>query len=135
MLQEELFHEDFRDALRHVVSALGGPKRVGCELQPAFTADRARCWLSHCLDESRPEKFDIEHVVQILRMARQKGLHSAFAFLAGELGYEEPRPVEPEDEQAKLQREYIEAVKHQAELIKRLEKVQNATMLRAVKNP
>lgn len=123
MLQDALFHEDFREALRHAINALGGPKKVGSEINPALTPDRARTWLSNCLDENRAEKLDLEQVVMILAMARKAGVHSAFAFLAGECGYEAPRTVEPEDERDALMRDFIRAQENMALIARRLEKV------------
>lgn len=132
MLQDALFHEDFREALRHVVNALGGLKRVGCELNPALSPDRARTWLANCLDDNRPEKLDIEHIVAVLCMARANNIHSAFWFLATAVGYEQPRPVEPEDEHARLMREYIESVRIQARLAERMERVGSLHRLKPV---
>lgn len=127
MYQDTLFHEDFREALKHVINAMGGPKKVGSEINPALTPDRARSWLSNCLDENRAEKLDLEQVVMILAMARKAGVHSAFAFLAGECGYEAPRTVEPEDERDALMRQFIKATETQAQIARRLEKVSQRT--------
>jgi len=53
---------------------------------------------------------------------------SLLLFLAREAGYADPQPVEPEDERAKLQREYIEATKAMQRLAGRMER---AGMLRS----
>jgi len=42
-------------------------------------------------------------------------------FICDACDYERPRPLEPEDEQAKLQREYIQAVRALEKITKRQE--------------
>lgn len=95
MLTQELFHDDFRDALRHAVKALGGYDTVGSDLWPAKSRKAAGAWLSDCLNPERPAKLDLEEVVQILRMARDKGVHTAFYQLCDELLYARPPIVAP----------------------------------------
>jgi len=55
------------------------------------------------------------------KLARKKGCHAAMTYLARELGYADPQPVEPEDEKAKLQRQFNESV---AALLKMGERIQ-----------
>jgi hypothetical protein len=56
-------------------------------------------------------------------MGRERGCHVGMTFLASECGYAPPQPIEPEDERAQLQREYIDAVKLLSVLSMRLERV------------
>lgn len=116
MEQQDLIHEDWRDALRHAVKALGGMDAVGVELWPGKSRKAAGAWLSDCLNAERPAKLDLEELVQILRMARAKGLHLALHFLCDELGYGRPAPVEPADQQAELARQ-LQAALDRAETI------------------
>jgi len=93
--QDQLFHEDFRDALKHLVKALGGPEAVGLELWPAKSMKAAGNWLRDCLDPSRQAKLDIEEIVQLIRMGRERGVHCAIHKLADETGYERPGIAPP----------------------------------------
>lgn len=92
---QELFHDDFRDALRHAIKALGGYEVVGLDLWPSKSRKAAGSWLNDCLNPERPAKLDLEEVVQILRMARDKAVHCAFYQLCDELLYAHPPIVAP----------------------------------------
>lgn len=108
MQTQELFHDDFRDALRHAVKALGGYDAVGADLWPAKSRKAAWAWLSDCLNPERPAKLDLEEVIQILRMARVKGVHCAIYQLCDDTLYGHPPIVSPktplEEKAERLQR-------------------------------
>ena len=53
------------------------------------------------------------------------------AFIAMECGYSTPQPVEPEDERAALQRQYIEAAKSMARIADRIEQMAAPKLARA----
>lgn len=125
-----LFHESLADALRDCIAACGGLKTVGKLLWPEKEADIAGRLLADCLNESKREKLSPEQVLLLLRLAREKGCHAGMTFIARDLGYADPQPVEPEDERAKLQREFIEASKHMAKLAERIERI-STPILRA----
>lgn len=120
MSQLELIHESIRDAIRSAIQALGGVKKVASQLRPAWEPDRAQKWLSNALDEHRPEKLELEDVVWVLRSAKHVGYHAAMGYFAAECEYQ-ATPVEPEDELARLQREYIAAVKQLSLLTPKIE--------------
>ena len=122
MSQDALFYESLADALRAVVQAMGGAKPVGSKLWPEKTPDAAARQLNDCLNESRPEKLSPEQVLWLLAAGRQVGCHAAMNYLAREAGYSDPLPVEPEDERARLQREYIEATKALQAIAGRIER-------------
>jgi hypothetical protein len=105
--QQALFHEDINDALRAAVKACGGTKAVASTLWPEKTINDAQSYLNDCLNS----KLSPEHVLLLLKWAREKGFHGAIGYLCTEAGYTPPLPVEPEDELARLEREYINAVK------------------------
>lgn len=100
--QDELFHEDFRDALKHLVKALGGFEAVGLELWPAKSMKAAGNWLRDCLDPERPAKLDLEEVVRLLRMGRERGVHCAMHQLADETGYARPDIAPQQSEAQKI---------------------------------
>lgn len=120
MQQTELWHDCVEDALRAVVVALGGSKRVGSELWPAKpVADAARL-LNHCLDPERPEKLELSQVVWLLAHGRQAQCHVGMEFIAEAAGYQ-ATPVDPETERDRLQREFIESVRASQRIAERLE--------------
>lgn len=123
MSQNTLFSEDFNDALKDVVRALGGTKAVGVRLRPEMAADAAGAWLKDCLNPTRRERLDPEQVLWILREGRKAGCHSAMNFIADEAGYVRPAPLEPQDEAAQLQRAFIDSVQQQKLIASRLERL------------
>lgn len=100
--QDELFHEDWRDALRHVVKALGGCEAVGVDLWPTKTRKAAGNWLSDCLNGDRPAKLDLEEIEAILKMGRERGVHTGMYILADRTGYDNPHPKTPTSERARI---------------------------------
>lgn len=122
MVPQALFYETFPEALKAVVQALGGAKPVGSKLWPEKTPDAAARQLNDCLNEGRPEKLSPEQVLWLLAAGRQAGCHAAMHYLAHEAGYSDPQPVEPEDERAQLQRDYIEAAKLMQSIAGRMER-------------
>lgn len=100
--------ESLNDALIASVKACGGSKPVGCALWPEKSADAAQRLLLDCLNDDRPQKLAPEQVLLILRMAREKGCHAGMSFLADELSYAEPVPIEPKDEADELRRQVLE---------------------------
>lgn len=129
-MQQELFHEDFFDALRTCVQALGGAKRVGCELWPELPADKAGNRLRDALDSARREKLSLDQLIYLLKAARKVGCHAGLYYLADACDYHRPEPLEPRDEMAELQRAYIESVRLQKQLADRM---QHFVALREVK--
>lgn len=122
-MQEELFHDDEYSALSHAVSALGGAKKVGSELFPHMSPDAAGRRLLDCLNPDRNQELHPGQLLWLFKAARQVGCHSLFAYFAREAGYADPQPVEPEDEAAELQRQFIAAQQQMAQMMKRMEKL------------
>lgn len=116
MDQVELFHEDIYEALRTCIQALGGPKKVGSVLWPEPTVEKAGNRLNDCINVQRREQLNPEQVLWILTESRKIGCHAAMYFIADNCDYQRPEPIEPEDEQAKLMREFIQ-------MGKRMEKI------------
>lgn len=95
-MQQALFHETIRDALRHDINAIGGPKEVGSRLRPELTLNDARTWVNHCLDESRGEKFEPEVIQWIINEARKVGVFSTITYILRTSGFEDPKPADPD---------------------------------------
>lgn len=109
--QSFLFHESFSDALKEVILAAGGTKSVACKLWPEKTPDAAQRTLLDALNDNRPEKLSPDQVLLLIRLGREVGCHAAINYVSRDGGYSDPQPIEPEDEKAKLMREFIAAQK------------------------
>jgi hypothetical protein len=123
MNQPALFTEDLSDALRDVVRALGGMKDVGHRLRPEIAPDDAGSWLKDCLNPKRRERLNPDQVMWLIREGKKAGCHSIIYFLCDDAGYTRPSPLEPKDEAAELQRQFIESTKQQRAIAERLERL------------
>lgn len=117
-----LFHETVEDAAREVIHAAGGPKVVACQLWPDKAPEAAHRLLLACLNEDRQERLSPGHLLMLMRLGRQRGCHALMGYLAGEAGYKAD-PVEPDDERAQLQRDYIQAVKAMDKITDRMSRL------------
>ena len=125
MEQQPLFFEDVFDALRHVVQCAGGAKKVGSKLFPEKSPDQAGRFLMDCLNSSRAEKLDAEQIIVLLRFGHDCGCHAGVKFISRAAGYSEPEPIEPDDEKAELQRQFIAATRSLKTLSDRIESIGN----------
>lgn len=117
----QLFHESLTDALREVVAACGGAKQVAAKLWPEKTPDGAQRFLLDCLNESRAERLDPDRLRMIFKLGRDVGCHSAINWMLRDLGYEDSRTLDPQDEQAALMRDYVAAAKVMQGIANRIE--------------
>lgn len=128
--------DTFNDALEEAVKALGGCKKVAVLLWPEKSLEAAQRHLLDCLNEDRPAHLSPNHVLMVLRLARQRGHHGALGWMLAELGYAPPMPIEPRDEVAELQRQFVEATHQIAAMASRLQHLQplveRANALKAV---
>jgi hypothetical protein len=108
--QQSLFHEDINEALKGLVSALGGAKAVGARLFPDLSVDGARTRLLDSLNPDRAQQLSQTQFLTLLKWGREAGYHGVMEYIAEEAGYTRPSPRSPEEERADLQREVIEAV-------------------------
>ncbi|MDP4300363.1 hypothetical protein [Leptothrix discophora] len=113
--------ESLNDALVEAVKAVGGSKAAGLALWPAKGMEAAQRHLLACLNPDRPEKLSPDEALHIERLARQRGCHVVAQYRAAELGYAPPVPIDPEDERAQLQREYVEAAREMSRMAQRIE--------------
>lgn len=120
--QIPLFVEDYNEAIRATVQALGGFKRVGSEMKPDMAVDAAGRWLADCCNGDKREKLSPNELAYIRRRARVENVHILASFEMREAGYADPQPITPEDEAAQIQREFIQASKHMTSLFSRMER-------------
>lgn len=124
--QFELVIEDINAAMREIVRALGGAEAVGIRLHPEKTPTAAAQVVNDCLNPDRRARFNPEQVWLLFVWARQAGFHSAKRWFDEATGYTPGEPVEPEDERARVQREFIAAKKEMALMLARLERLDSA---------
>lgn len=124
--QIPLFVEDYYEAIRATVQALGGFKRVGSEMKPDLAVDAAGRWLADCCNAEKREKLSPTELAYLRRRARQAGVHVLAAFEMRDAGYADPLPVEPEDERAALQREFVQQTKSLERMLARLSQMGGA---------
>lgn len=115
--------ETLNDAYIETVKACGGSKAVGHAIWPAKGVEGAQRHLLACLNPDRNEKLSPEEALHIERMARDRGCHIVAQYRASVLCYADPVPVEPEDERAKLEREFVEAARQMQRMADRIEKL------------
>jgi len=118
-----MLDESPNKALESVVKSLGGTKQVAPLLWPDKSIEDARRLLCDCLSDDRPAKLDFSQVLFILRLARSRGIHGGMAYIAAELGYAEPQPIEPRDELAELLRQNLEAHRESQRRQERIERL------------
>lgn len=120
--QLNLVHEDVYDLLKSLVNSLGGPKLVGSRLYPQKDVDAARRYLLDCLNPERDHDLGVEGFLTLLRWAREKGIHFAINWVCDDLGYGNPPPMDPEDQRAELQRQFIACTERMEQLARKLGK-------------
>jgi len=104
-------HENLNDALKEVVLALGGTKRVGARLWPEKSADEAGRRLADCLNPDRRDRLDPEQVLWLLREGRRVDCHAAMFFVCATAGYEKPEALNDAERKALLHQEFVESSK------------------------
>lgn len=114
--QLPLIVEDYLDAIRATVQALGGAKRIGSDMKPDLSVEAAGRWLSDCCNPDRRERLSPTELAYLRKRARAAGVHIMATFEMRDAGYADPTPVEPEDQRAALQRAFIQ----QTEELKRM---------------
>jgi hypothetical protein len=105
--QQPLFFEDVYDAFKHIVRVVG-PKEAGVALFPkkAHDPQSAARFLADNLNPDRGEKLDLEQLVQLLRLGKEKGCHAAMDYICHAAGYSRPEPVTAQDEAAEMIRNW-----------------------------
>lgn len=124
-MQTQLFFEDINDALRGIVQALGGAKRVGERMRPEKGPEGAGRWLMDCLNPERAERLSPEQVLWMLRAGADAGFHDGMRWLATAAGYQPPLPVDPTAELADLTRKMNAQLAVMRQTIERIEKLRD----------
>lgn len=118
-------------AIEAVVRALGGSKAVAPMIWPEKGVEEARRLLCDCLNDERPAKLDFAQVLFILRIARRRGIHAGMEFIAADLGYSVPTPIEPKDEADELRRQLLEMGRQLQDGLAKLERIERPVAVRA----
>lgn len=117
--QIPLIIDSLNDAIRDTARALG-VKRIAKELWPAKSEEEAARYLADCLNPDRPQKLSGEEIMVIARRGREVGCYLITAFINAQTGFAPPIPIDPEDERAELQRQFIDGVDRLERMAKRL---------------
>lgn len=131
--QDELFHEDWRDSMKHLVKALGGQQVVGIEVWPSKTREAAGSWLSDCLSRTRDAKLDLEEILLILKMGRERGLHCGNYTLQDSIGYERPSEAALKSPKTLLLEKQAQLAADVAKIQRDIDRIDAASALKAVK--
>lgn len=123
MDQPALFHESIYDALNDCVRALGGAKQVGHTLWPDLQMERARTRLLDAINPERDQKLDPGQVLWVISEAAKAGCLAGVTYINRECRCADPQPIEPEDERAALQRQFVEQSKAMQQLAQRMTRV------------
>jgi hypothetical protein len=118
--------ESTTEALIACVKAAGGSKQVGVKVFPEKVVDQAQRHLLNCLNEDRPERLTPDQVLLIAKMAREVGCHAYAEHVADTLSYASPVPTDPRDEAAELQRQFIAATEQMAQMMARMQVLQES---------
>ena len=125
--------DSMNEMLIACVKACGGSKVVAPMLFPekvkidpkthGLLYEPAQRFLLNCLDENRAEKLSPDHAYKILEIARQNNISIGINYVCDALGYTHPAPIQKEDENEKLMREFIAASKAMSAITDRLANV------------
>lgn len=126
--------DSLTEALVTCVKACGGSKQVACVLWPEKAPDAAQRLLLDCLNDDRAAHLSPDHVMLVLKLARAKGCHAGFYYMADVLGYSQPTPIDPRDEVAELQRQFVAATQSMAAMVQRMEQLQPAVQVTGFPN-
>ncbi|PZQ77964.1 MAG: hypothetical protein DI563_02060 [Variovorax paradoxus] len=125
-------YETLNEALIDCVKAAGGSKQVGPKLWPEKAPDTAQRMLLDCLNEDRAAKLSPDQVMLVLRLSRAAGHHAGIGFILGDLGYSPTQPIEPRDEAAELQRQFMDVMSKAETLVQRMERAASRLNVRAI---
>jgi len=129
-VQSQLFHDTIFDAIGADIAACGGFKAVAGKLWPAENVVTAATKLRNAINPEQAQKLCPEEVLTIKHLACEAGSFATIQYEAQALSYR-VEWVQPEDEQARLQREFITTAERMESLLKAIKT--NETRLKAVR--
>jgi hypothetical protein len=104
----KLFYDDEFDALQQTIA---GSERNFMEcavfLRPGMKPESAYAWLKACVNPSGDQNLKFGQIVSLARFCKR---FDALFFMADELLHQRPEQRNPEDEKARFQRKFAEAV-------------------------
>lgn len=114
MKQLELTPTTLREALEAEIQAAGGWRLVAKALHPdkyRDSPDNAMRFLRNQINPDHNQKLDYYQAQLLKHLAKDRnGSSQLLHFDCDDLGYTQPSPIRPEDEKAKLQKDFINAV-------------------------
>lgn len=122
MNQQSLFHEDIYEALRTDVLACGGNKVIGSILYADMPPDKAGDKLARCLNQDHPQDLKPGQTLLIIREASKAGSFATIFYICTDANLSKPERLEPEDEKAKLHRQFIEMGKAMQKIASQIER-------------
>lgn len=99
--QQPLWYDTLESALVDVLRGVYGKgcfQKAAGDMYPTEDPIDKGKWLEKALDPERAEKLGINDIIWIMKLGRQHGLHGAMYFLADEVSYSRPAPIEPKDQ-------------------------------------
>ncbi|MCX7062828.1 MAG: hypothetical protein NTZ11_18320 [Gammaproteobacteria bacterium] len=124
MTQNHLWIETWADAVRALIEACGGPKRVGAELRPDLPADDAGEWLQKTLKPNRREVLSAQQLLTLMAIGRRHNCDLLMAFVADQAGYHAPKPIDMANETARVQQQAQDMFAEASKLLDRLSRLQ-----------
>lgn len=116
----KLFYGDENEALRSAIENGKGYKATAAFLWPGLKPDTAYARIKACVNEDKPEKLSFGEIIALCSF---NGRFDPFMFASDEISHDRPTPRAPEDMEAQLMREYINAVAQQGRLAERMERL------------
>lgn len=117
------FFESPEDALKDVIQHLGGCKKIAHLIWPDKSIEAASRQLMDCLNTSRNEKLELTQLLKILSIAKEGGYHTAFFWIAEEVGYD-AHPVTKAEEVDRLTSVVEQSAKTLSTALASLERIQ-----------
>lgn len=122
--QKPLWIDTWADAVKAVIDACGGPKKVGSELRPDLPADDAGEWLTRTLSDRRREVMAPQHVIALMQLGRRHNCDVLAAYLLDQSGYEPPRPIKIEAEAQRVSAQLSDVLANVSRQMERLQRYQ-----------
>lgn len=124
-------NETIEDAIKDDVTSIGGPKQAAHHFFPDKTPDQGAAYIRAWSLPDRSERPEPSQLFLLIELARAKvGVSECARFMEQRLNCR-MEWLNPEDEKARLQREFITAVEHLNTIQRRIEQNEQRPSLRA----